>query len=274
MASGVIASACSHDWDRYDPGAEPASTSSASLTTSAGVTTSTTTATSTSTGTGGADSGTGSTSSSGGVVTGIACGSNKLVPLSDNFTTEIDPTVWTIAKDVSRPVGLDDTGGNVSLDIPLGPLTWGGVIVSSLRYDMRSCAVFVEAKNVPVDTSVYMNLIVKLDPDKNFVEFTYQEGKLQFKYTLSGVPTILSTCDTPYKAAQHRYWRIRVDSGTTYWESSVDTKNWSMLCSKKIAFPYENVLVGFGAGTWVVTMPTDGGATTNKVAFDNFNVAP
>jgi hypothetical protein len=291
LASGAMVSACSHDWDRYDPAGPPVASSSTSSTAASSSST-VTTATSSSTGAGGADGGGtgggmggggtggggtggggtgggGSGGSGGGVLSGKAC-VGGLIPLSDTFTSGLSTASWNVLKDPTRPVAIDDAVGLVSIDIPLGPITWGGVIVGSDRYDMRNCAVFLEAPAVPGDASVYMNLVIKLDPDKNFVEFTYQKQKLQFKYTINGFLTIVNACDRPYDAELHRYWRIRVNGDTTYWESSGDTHTWELLCSKKIPFAYENVLVGFGAGASAVA-GVDAGASA-RASFDNFNV--
>jgi len=73
-----------------------------------------------------------------------------------------------------------------------------------------------------------------------------ENGLLHCGQTVGGTRTALAS--VPYDSVRHRWWRMREDSGTTYWETSGDGKSWQVLLSKANPILLTAVKLSFGAG--------------------------
>ncbi|WP_375769230.1 vanadium-dependent haloperoxidase [Archangium gephyra] len=80
----------------------------------------------------------------------------------------------------------------------------------------------------------------------NEVGFLVENGILYCGQTVGGTRTALAS--VPYEPARHLWWRLRENSGTTYWETSGDGKSWSVLASKADPISLTAVKLSFGAG--------------------------
>jgi hypothetical protein len=75
---------------------------------------------------------------------------------------------------------------------------------------------------------------------------------------------------TPYDPVTHRWWAMREQGGTFYWETSPNGAAWQTLGSWPIGsmFPVDGVYLEYGAGT------EDTGVTPGEAQFDNLNGGP
>jgi len=72
----------------------------------------------------------------------------------------------------------------------------------------------------------------------------------------------------PYDCVKHRWWRLRENSGKTYFETSREGENWNILASIPSLDYLNNVFLTFGAAT------LDSVASPGMAIFDSFNTPP
>jgi hypothetical protein len=83
--------------------------------------------------------------------------------------------------------------------------------------------------------------------------------------TPSGTTNVATTA---YNSTNHKYFRIRENKGTIYWDTSADGVTWTNFTSLANPFAITATRVGMQAGTYGAN-----GSTTNAT-FDNFNILP
>jgi regulation of enolase protein 1 (concanavalin A-like superfamily) len=122
---------------------------------------------------------------------------------------------------------------------------------------------------VPTLTSGAQNfsawIVLEQDWD-NGVEIEVDNGQLTFNYQMAG--TWSTGASLPYNATQHRWWRIREQGGSMYWETSADGTSWNtnLQLAAPIAVTALDVEIGIECGTPCPTAPS--------AAFDNYNLPP
>ncbi len=112
----------------------------------------------------------------------------------------------------------------------------------------------------------YPLIVTKADAVNNQFLFLVSGNNLYAKKGVSGTYTTLQSGG--YNSTNHKYFRIREISGTVYYETSSDGKNWTSFTSTATPFDITGVTVGMEGGTW----NTEGSTTSAK--FDDFNTLP
>ncbi|HEY0035991.1 MAG TPA: vanadium-dependent haloperoxidase [Longimicrobium sp.] len=139
---------------------------------------------------------------------------------------------------------------------------------SNALYDLRESRITAEVVQVlPALTEAYTSLEAKHEGQTdNRVYIGASDGVVFAGITINGVHTVPAS--VPYDAAAHRWWRIRENGGTTFWETSPDGCAWSLLYSAPNPVPLDRVTPVLAAGTDVAH------AQPGFAIFDNFNVPP
>jgi hypothetical protein len=165
----------------------------------------------------------------------------KAHTLSDNFNDNAtDTSKWTTFGYASEV--------NQRLELRIGGLSKSASgYVSNVAYELTGSSFKVQVTQTlrPVlGARTFLRAFVTEDVDE--VGFLVENGTLYCGQTVAGTRTPLACA--PYEPAQHRWWRLREDGGTTYWETSGDGKRWHVLFSKANPIPLTQVKLSFGAG--------------------------
>ncbi len=163
--------------------------------------------------------------SDGGVLP-AACGT--LTNLTNDFTTPATDWAFPYAQDGAV---VDVSGGSARLTMPA---TASGSpyceLASMLYYDARGSRFFVEITEM-VDTSDDAYAGIRLFSRSGYlITFAQQRGQLNLTIDENG-STTNSNSSHSYDPVAHRWWQLREDSGTLYWEVSADGQDWQVLHS-------------------------------------------
>jgi hypothetical protein len=183
---------------------------------------------------------------------------DKAHTLTDNFNDNVThATRWFTfgqVQEVNQRVEIRPPG--------TGQLFSG--YITQTGYDLTNSFVKLEVQPLRPVTGALTFMVVQLNEGTDELFLSTENGLLACSETVGGAPEVVLS-EIPYEPAQHRWWRIRENSGTTYWEASGDGKDWTVLFSKANPFALTQVRIGFGAGTYLV-VPTPGLAL-----FESFN---
>lgn len=125
-------------------------------------------------------------------------------------------------------------------------------------YDLTDSYVLWELVSVDTFTNDYFIDTYFATPVGDFVGWYLEAGDI---FALDNGGVVFSGA---YNSTDHRWLRIREDSGTTYWESSADGTNWTERAS-------EPTSVDLTYGQFAFT---SGSGVSKTTVFDNFNVEP
>jgi RHS repeat-associated protein len=161
------------------------------------------------------------------------------------------------------------TGGELTMTSETGGGYYGiDSDVSGKMYNMTNSSVvnkLVNAGNQSLGTWEVYPLYVYPEGDNSYQYFFYiSENTLKAYKKVDGSTTQLAS--TAYNTANHKWFRIREASGTTYFDVSADGGTWNNFASTANEFEALAVGVGVMVGTW------DTEASTTTAKFDNFNV--
>ncbi len=208
--ASVVVAGC--DWDTFDPrlGA-PATGGGGGVDPSAG-------------GSGG------DSSDGGGATTGVGAGGptdcGRISLVSDAFDgTELDDVKW----DPETSSGsLAVAGGNIDLTLGTGSQYGYSRIRSEYFYDMRNASVAVEVVTITpsIDSSYTLSFFASADGDNN-AELRLRGDQLQALRRRNGATDVVQS--VTYSPTNHRWWRLRHDGNTVYYEFSSDGTNWGVL---------------------------------------------
>ncbi|HWN68637.1 MAG TPA: hypothetical protein VNM90_13460, partial [Haliangium sp.] len=206
---------------------------------------------------------------------GYTCRSGRCEPLSSGVAPgELDGcgTTDLLANDFQAEALDEQTDwyrwGNVVFSHVEGRLQAGhedpasyieGGYETRRLYLLRGSRVFVEVPDyVPVtDGGAQLVLQTPGGPD---VRFEVWGTELYLNYAYAGDRYTLAKLT--YDPAAHRFWQVREEQGTLYWETSADGQTWEIQASTS-SLPFSD-LVGVKL---LVNLPPD----TGPVFFDNVN---
>jgi len=136
---------------------------------------------------------------------------------------------------------------------------------SSRFYDLSGAGIGFELTGVP---HMPAEVELRADGDGGWLRLELGEDEqIHCAYFANDESTEVAA--VPFSASDHRWWRIREDNGSVYWEASADGHDFQQLGSVSPApFDLSRVAVRFGAAT--PTANPDPG----QVRIDNFNLAP
>lgn len=158
-----------------------------------------------------------------------------------------------------------ESGGGALLSPAVSVVSECGFISSTL-YDLTDSSLTVEVPALGTAPALYAFFEVFGLGGTNKLTIVEQNGILSFEQTLNSVATTHAT--VTYVPATHRWWRIREQAGTTYWETATDGKTWTIRVQRPTPFPPRAVAIGFGAGT------SSGVLVPGTARFDNVNLPP
>jgi hypothetical protein len=165
----------------------------------------------------------------------------KAHTLSDNFNdNSTDTSKWLsfgTCQEVNRRLELHITGLSRS----------ASGYVSTVAYDLTGSSFKIkvlQTLRAVLGARTFLRAFVTEDVDE--VGILVENGMLYCGQTVGGTRTQLAS--VPYEPARHLWWRLRENSGTTYWETSGDGKRWHVLVSKVSPLQLTAVKLSFGAG--------------------------
>jgi len=101
----------------------------------------------------------------------------------------------------------------------------------------------------------------------NQISWSVTNGTIVAKKTIATVQTVLRSA--PYSKTVQKYFRIRENNGTIYWDYATDGATWTNFTSLTSApFTISSVYLEQMIGTW------QSETKTTYALFDNFNIAP
>lgn len=192
----------------------------------------------------------------------------KYCPISsirDDFEDGVENRQWNRSWQ-DQPGMRAEEGGQFVLHYVPNAEAYGG-LVSARAFDLTSSSLVVEMPVVP-PASLVGNFMIDLNgPGDNDVEMTIAEGNLEFGVEVNGMDQKLGS--VLYSPDQHRWWRIREQANTLYWETAPDGKTWtSRLEISPLPVPVTMLDVEISGGTWTA-QPTVG-----ECRADNVNIPP
>lgn len=197
----------------------------------------------------------------GGAPTGKWC---KASALKDDFEDGVIGLLWNNSYD-DPGTTLVEMGGVVVLAPPTNLDGYCGLISGS-AYDLTGDSIAVEVPLV-VNAGTIASTFLRLEADGyGNVEITERDGTLKFEKEVGGVGTTLAS--TLYSPVTHKWWRIREDSGTLYWETSADGKTWLVGATDQDPIPMTALDVTLGSGAYQAV------AAPGESHFDNLNLTP
>jgi hypothetical protein len=135
--------------------------------------------------------------------------------------------------------------------------------LSAGEWDLTGAKVGVEVVQAAADTADTV-FAVGVDSN-NWYGFVAEGGTLYLQSKVNGSKSPKSL---PYSAAQHRFWRFRLDAikNTVAWETSADGITWSSQREEALQLDITAVHVTLSAGTYQVTK------SPGTAVFDNFSI--
>jgi hypothetical protein len=177
--------------------------------------------------------------------------------LVDDFASgTINSTRWPATTGtvsvVSGAAALDSSVGDSTMD-------------SAKIYQLRGSALAMDVPAVPVNASTYAGVQIRDDTNVNYAGI-YAHGDGTIGFELNGTTTTTIT----YSSTTHRYWRIRHDGSSLYWETSPDRSTWTARRTEGTLPSWLNY------GDLMLRAETGSGSTPAPDYFkiDNVNVAP
>jgi len=240
LATGtsVVVSGC--DWDTFDPRlAASATGGSGGFGPSAG-------------GTGGNPAVGGSTTTGVGAGGPTDCGRISLV--SDPFDgAELDDVKWD---GETSSASLSVAGGELSLSLETESQYGYSRIRSEYFYDMRDASVAVEVSSITPgsDPNYILSLFATRDGNTN-AEMRLRGDQLQALRRRNGNSDVVQSVN--YSPTNHRWWRIRHETDTVFYEFSADGSSWGVLAEVPDRYVHDFSFTQVVVGSSWSNEPTD-----------------
>jgi hypothetical protein len=186
----------------------------------------------------------------------MACAQPSLV--TDRFEDTLVGPGFVATSDGTATVTMP--GDEAILDLN----TSGWATLATYRaFGLYDAEAHVEVPEIPnLATSARFSFIAKHDDD-NIVRFTLESDNLSATFSTPDETTTVKT--GPYDALDHRWWRLREEAGTTYWETSSDGAVWVTFAEAPTRVALRYVRIVFFAS--IDDLGEDGG----QVRLDNYN---
>jgi hypothetical protein len=130
-------------------------------------------------------------------------------------------------------------------------------------YDLRDGRFFAEAVDTPNSTTVARMAVVAAWTDEDYLFMGVVGGQLIASQTVAGAETVLRT--RGYNPNPHRFWALREEGGTVYFETSGDGDTWASQIETPAPFDLQFVKVG------LLGITTGSTSSPGQAIFDNFN---
>jgi len=188
------------------------------------------------------------------------CGGTSV--LADNFDDGVSSTEMSFGACTGSV--CTETGGEQVIQLPSGAGSWVGARTDHL-YDLRSDRVLVEVPTVPNTATVATAWLRVIFDDNNLVSLSETQGSLKCGTTVDG--HWVDIASRPYDPVADRWWQIREQDGTLYWETSPDGVSFVERVTWPVAqlFPVDLIRVEIGASTEATE------SNPGEAHFDNLN---
>lgn len=184
--------------------------------------------------------------------------------LSDDFEDGAASRMWSWASFEGGGCQHDETGGQLVLSFDGSAIDCG--YVSSQRFDLAGDSLFVEVPSISTSIpTLYTYFRAEIDSENGY-ELVLTNDLLVPRVEVNG--NLMGQAFPDYDPAAHRWWRIREDGGTVFWDASADGTSWTELAQAAVTVPVDGLVVVMGAGVATAT-PMSG-----EVRFDNLNLSP
>lgn len=185
--------------------------------------------------------------------------------LRDDFADGMRGDQWLRSWE-GQPGMLGENGGQFVIQYPPNIEAYAG-LVSASAFDLAGSSVVVEVLQAPA-TSVPAHTAITLNgPGDNDLDMFVEEGTLKLGAKTNGNYQDIAT--KSYSPIEHRWWRIREEDNTIYWETAPDGKTWTTQLERNPS-PVPGTIfdIEFHAGVWSPT-PMPG-----ECRLDNLNLPP
>ncbi len=252
LLGGALIQACTFDWDSYDPRLGAGQTNSSSSSGIGGMGEASSTSSSGSMGGGGqamssSSSGDGGMAGAGGaggmVATGGMGGAGGMAGMGGGGGMGGGPCggMYLLTEDFSQPIDTNwkwdvyaGPGTSSSLDngqwllrLPANSTTSHyAMLMSRLTYDLRGSEMFVDVSTVPNALTTAQSSLIALIDDANNLRFQYEQGKIYIAQKKNNVD--MTRAQFTFDPILHRFWRMREQAGSFYWETSPDGMAWTI----------------------------------------------
>ena len=176
-----------------------------------------------------------------------------LSTLQDDFSST-NTTKWSFS------TGATVSGGALRI-VPGSTYAYA---FSNASYDLTGSYALLQAVQTPSVGTGTIEMYLALVSGSNELDILWVNGNLYFRESVAGVHNDTSVVFNPLL---HKWWRIRENSGTIYWETSPNCFNWTVQRSKTFAIPSITALAVNLTSGYYGTETTPGTAL-----YDNFNV--
>ncbi|HTL37771.1 MAG TPA: hypothetical protein VL326_31785, partial [Kofleriaceae bacterium] len=170
-----------------------------------------------------------------------ACGTTAL--LTDNFDDTVPGPSFTKGADTGLTVTESSGHVDVTFAASVAANAYGWY-ASSATYTANGLCTAIEVSQIPSNGGA---AYFKLASGTTEIEFFESSGTLSLRYKN---PTLVTQKTVPMDLAAHRFWRIRQQGGTTYWDTSPDGINYLEQVSTANVFTPTTGTITFGAGTF------------------------
>jgi len=185
--------------------------------------------------------------------------------ITDDFNDGAESRQWERSWE-DQPGMLAEEGGQFVLHYVADAEAYGG-LGSARAFDLTGSGLVIEVPAVPPASFVGGFSIDLNGPDDNDVEMQVAEGNIEFAVDVQGTHQKLGS--VLYSPQQHRWWRIREQANTLYWETAPDGKTWTTrLEISPLPVPVTMLDIELAGGTWMA-QPMPG-----ECRVDNVNLAP
>jgi len=134
----------------------------------------------------------------------------------------------------------------------------------SANYDITGSYIFVKIDTTP-NQATGAGMYLKLNGTDS-IDWYLESNTLYARKNVGGVGTSLYS--VAFNSTTHKWWKIRENNGTTYWETSTDGLEWSIRHSVTNPITMTSLKIELGSGTYQSEVAPGAGK------FDNFNMVP
>lgn len=188
---------------------------------------------------------------------------------AQNFKVSFDGNVINTGEFTAAGVGtIVATGGALSITTQASAANYNSVS-SVPTFDLSGSAIHIQCTNAGNQALASLEVYpIELALDgSNSVFWLITANSIQAWKKIATVGSIIGS-STAYDANVHRFFRIREDGGTVYWEYSTDAVGWVVFQTELVAnlFAVTNLYCVITVGVYAAELS----ATTG--IFDNLNI--
>ncbi|HYR06207.1 MAG TPA: hypothetical protein VEQ60_00465, partial [Longimicrobium sp.] len=182
----------------------------------------------------------------------------KVHTLVDNFSDGTNVLWGAVAGPGPFADRLREVNGRVEITPASGLSGSYGQYNSNVAYDLTGSRVYIEVRQALVKPGT--QTLLRVFSGTQYITLSLFPNDLVCHSLNTEVGRV------PYDANRHRWWQIREQGGTTYWEAGPDGTTWETLASAPNPFNLTLIGVWFAAHT-LTAIPSPGIAV-----FDNVNL--